>query len=795
MPLAFGSVEAWSVAVVACALAFLLVLLILKLFRPGNELVFSWAYLPIAIFLIWVGVQLLPLPAALAGAISPQALETRRTLLGSLSSAESSLHRFSLSLYTLGTRRDLRTIVCAAAAFVIVVQIARTPRRVRFLLGAIAASGGVVAALAIAQDVTHADRLYWHIRAVDGPFQAVSGPFINHSHFGQFMNLSMGAALALLLPLMSGTTAEPHSYGRRRRSNRLLILALALLLASGAATIAWSRTRGGVLSMTVAALLTGAALVVRRGIRGQRLFIAGLLIAVIFGGAATAYLIKRGSDGASGRFAMVRNAINIWRQFPLVGIGLGAHETVYPMFDSEVNNVVATHVENEYAQVLEETGIVGIAMVLLFLGIIARRWWLASGRQGGNEGLAVFGLGYGLIAVLVHSFTDFGQHLAGNACLTAVACALIVSLSRRRAARTVASETPALTSDFPNRASVFPAPALGWALLLALTVVGIWAAVSSVRAAEAEAHWNRALAAEPRARANGWKGARAERVVNEASAAVAIEPRDIVYQYWLAVYRWRVERAGGEGGEAPGAAKVHELAADLVARLEQAIPLCPTYGPAHAFLGQLEYFSLKQARGIAEIDIGYRLAGYDANNCFTAGVVAAREGRDADAVERLRRAVKLDPLGTPDRIIAVLLREMHRPRIAVDALSQNYFGLTQLMHDLQKNPEPTAMVAECNVMLDAAIKELFSAEGAPAYALSHLGGRYYEQGNYRQALLMYRRCSLADPRFGACEVMVARCLEKLDRKAEAIEVLKQILGNDSGNVEARVLLNAFSAQR
>src|SRR5205823_4133911 len=119
----------------------------------------------------------------------------------------------------------------------------------------------------------------------------------------------------------------------------------------------------------------------------------------------------------------------------------------FPMFDSDANNyAVATHVENEYAQALEETGAVGVAMLLLFVAIIGSKWWNAAAprKDGGvDAGLAVFGLGYGLIAVIVHSFTDFGQHLPANACLTAATCGLIVALARMH-------PIPNLKSQIPN---------------------------------------------------------------------------------------------------------------------------------------------------------------------------------------------------------------------------------------------------------------------------------------------------------------------------------------------------------
>src|ERR1700716_3270136 len=82
MPLAFGAVEAWSGAVAVCTIALLLLLVGLKVLRPRGVFVWSWAYLPIAIFLLWVVMQLIPLPAGLAGGVAAQGGGVGRAVLG-----------------------------------------------------------------------------------------------------------------------------------------------------------------------------------------------------------------------------------------------------------------------------------------------------------------------------------------------------------------------------------------------------------------------------------------------------------------------------------------------------------------------------------------------------------------------------------------------------------------------------------------------------------------------------------------------------------------------------------------
>src|SRR4029077_13004239 len=72
------------------------------------------------------------------------------------------------------------------------------------------------------------------------------------------------------------------------------------------------------------------------------------------------------------------------------------------------------------------------ALVLLFVGIIWADYFRAITGRRSPSGAIALGLGFGFLAILVHSFTDFGQHIAGNAILTAVTCGLVISVARLR---------------------------------------------------------------------------------------------------------------------------------------------------------------------------------------------------------------------------------------------------------------------------------------------------------------------------------------------------------------------------
>jgi O-antigen ligase len=79
----------------------------------------------------------------------------------------------------------------------------------------------------------------------------------------------------------------------------------------------------------------------------------------------------RDTTAYESRWEMTAAALRAWRAYPLWGTGLGTHEVVFPMFDEAVTPSLAVHAYNDYAQLLEETGVAGAVLVGLFVAGIA----------------------------------------------------------------------------------------------------------------------------------------------------------------------------------------------------------------------------------------------------------------------------------------------------------------------------------------------------------------------------------------------------------------------------------------
>jgi hypothetical protein len=272
-PLAFGAVEAWSEEVVILLAAAISICFLLKLVVEKDTcLVWSWGYVPIALFILVAVFQLVRLPTSLVGTLSPNTAATKSELLGDLANSSSLLEPMTMSFYPNATKHDLRLVLAVAAVFFVVVNVCRRPDQIKRLLGAVAIIGGAIALLALVQDLSGAEKIYWLVPTGRDP--AYSGTFVCHSHYGQFMNLSIGAALALIMVKLheafTGKKVTPSSVAEYLGSPRAHVLwGLAGMIILGAATVFVSLTRGGMVSMLIAAGFTTLVLSWRKSVRGR----------------------------------------------------------------------------------------------------------------------------------------------------------------------------------------------------------------------------------------------------------------------------------------------------------------------------------------------------------------------------------------------------------------------------------------------------------------------------------------------------------------------------------------------
>ena len=231
---------------------------------------------------------------------------------------------------------------------------------------------GSLGLFAILQFASGASQIYG---IVDTPEGALFGPYVDHDHFAGLMEM--------LLPVAVLTIAGPH---RRFSLEARVLCACAATLAF--ASLLLSGSRGGLLALAAETAIATAALR-KWGARTRerrRLAMAGALTllagVMLFAYVDPGWVAKRlgsvvhveGSwaDWASWRKIITLDALRMWRDHPLLGVGLGNFETAYPRYQSLPSELWIDHAHNDYAEAVAETGLAGALLILLALGLFLR---------------------------------------------------------------------------------------------------------------------------------------------------------------------------------------------------------------------------------------------------------------------------------------------------------------------------------------------------------------------------------------------------------------------------------------
>jgi len=391
-------------------------------------------------------VQVAPLPADVLQTVSSSQESILPAWQGQGAAHELLGPWSTISLHPGATRQALVLLLACGMLFFVACQHLRRLADVERLLTWLAAIGSAVAVLGLLQFAFGNGKFVWvyehPYRGADG---AAKGPFTNQNHFAQFLALGLGPLLWLFarefVVARKGAEAFSSEKCHGRRSADMHRLAILAGLAATIAGVALSWSRGGLIA-TLAATAVFVALLARGRFLARRALVAGAMLVVAVAGvmvfADLSPLARRWravSHGAwsqidpnSARSSLWQANVAGFQQFPVLGVGAGAHGDYYKLHYSRPSLVHYHHADNCYLQVAMETGAPGLTLLLLAIAMIARWGRAALARDNSpSRQLAAAAVVASLTASMVHAAVDFVWFVP--ACLV-VTLALLACLAR-----------------------------------------------------------------------------------------------------------------------------------------------------------------------------------------------------------------------------------------------------------------------------------------------------------------------------------------------------------------------------
>ncbi|HUU03232.1 MAG TPA: O-antigen ligase family protein [Myxococcota bacterium] len=400
-PMAIGTAHLWSSAIMLglCLVAFAA----LSLRRRRNQrsfLLFPMGLALLAAFVVTL-LQLVPLPTFLVRLLNPGAAELYDFVLdGTGLWGSGGFH--SLSLDSPASAGELVRYLAYALVFVVVVNYFNDRHRARRLLKAVAWSGFAVALVGFFSKLFVAKAIWGFYPIPAGSF--FFSTFVNSNHLAGFLGLCAPVTLGI-------------SLSARERNDRALYGFMGII--TGVAVF-MSLSRGGMVAFSAGMLFLFFIVATRRARRLRHTTaVQAAMVGVLLLAGYLAYdtIVKElktlGDLSAVEEEVKIRSwagTLPMMADYPVMGIGKGAYETIYPHYKTVSNDNTFTHAENQLLQVMVEWGPL---FGLLFAGMFALSFFLFLSRT--RKSLTMAGCLAGVFTVAVQNLVDFNLEVGGVA--------------------------------------------------------------------------------------------------------------------------------------------------------------------------------------------------------------------------------------------------------------------------------------------------------------------------------------------------------------------------------------------
>lgn len=415
IPLASHRTWAWSIFEFWISFQTLALLFTLRKQFPWHRVKrFSWLLIPLALFQVWVGGQILPLPHNIIEAISPKAFDIYRSL--DIDSMTLSLDRYA-SLT--GLLKGIAYTLFAFNAVLLVNSVERVKKVLLFVV-----ISGTFQAFYGALFVLLGDKESW-IFSFNQAHGRATGTFVYHNHLANYLVMTLSIGTGLIVSQLHQSESGSWHVRFKRWTEAILSpkMIVRLCLVVMVIALVMTRSRMGNTAFFSVTVIGGfvALLFYKNRPRALTVLIISLLaidtfiVGTVFGLGKVKERLEHTSMTTETRDQVVYWSMDIIKDYPITGTGLGSFYSTFPGY-TQYNIGYYDFAHNDYIQFAVEAGIP--ATLLLGLPVIFALWFsFKAMRKRNSKTLKGTALGcfMAIIGMLIHITVDFNLQPPANA--------------------------------------------------------------------------------------------------------------------------------------------------------------------------------------------------------------------------------------------------------------------------------------------------------------------------------------------------------------------------------------------
>jgi len=307
-------------------------------------------------------------------------------------------------------------------AFYITIACVRTRQQQRTLVTTIITTAVILSTIGILKRFDLNPFSFWTYPdiAQTHTSTSVSGAYVNRNHLAGFLEMAIPFVIILFITR------------QRSLETKLGLLFITLFLIT---TLAFTLSRGGWISTLTAILFLAAVLLAQKNFAHKKtiltIFAAFTIITIFILSSLpvveriTTLTQQDPMDNIEGRIRCWKGTIAQIKDNLALGTGPNTFAQAYPAWQIPGHAVLRRYAHNDYLHFTAETGIFFIPVLIYTLFVFFRTGFQNLNTQSRQKKGITLGAMAAILAILVHSFSDFNLNIPANALAFTIIAALV----------------------------------------------------------------------------------------------------------------------------------------------------------------------------------------------------------------------------------------------------------------------------------------------------------------------------------------------------------------------------------